>query len=371
MDFKEEQKVPPSEFRKDSFERYVLTADVGGTNSNFAVFGVKDSGVEPIVLLHFSSQDITDFKDPVNASLEHAKKTYDIEIRDACFGVAGPIYEGRQLARLTNLDWDIDVRKLKDSTMLEHMILINDFEAIGFGIDVLPAEHIEELPHSDGSLPPKNPKETKAVIGAGTGLGEGILYYNHSKKGYVPLPSEGGHCDVAARTALQSELVKFLIGHDLCNGAEYPDAEDVVSGRGLVSIFKFLTARERADVPESIVQRLEQSDDKAATIAQISSEGDPACKESMRLFFELYGQEAVSLALKTKSLGGLYIAGGIAAKNLEALKQGDFMKAFDAAKGPKHPLHELVTQVPVFIVTDYDVSLYGAANAAANFIDIY
>ncbi|MFC1753301.1 glucokinase [Thermoproteota archaeon] len=372
MDFKETIMIKPADFKRKVFKKFVLTADVGGTNTDFAVFGVDAKKTVVLIFkLHFISQALQAFKDAIDMTLEYSKKDYKIEITDACFGVAGPLFEDRQLGDMTNIEWDIDTRILKKETALKNIILLNDLEAIGFGIEVLPEEDIEELAHTDDSTPEPQPKETKVVIAAGTGLGESIIPYNHCKKNHIPIPSEGGNSDMVARTDFQREMVKYLIEHKLCHMSFYPDWEEVLSGRGIENMFRFLVDTKKVKTDKKVKDKINDSDDKAATIAEFAKQGDKACGRTMDLFFELLGQAASSLALTTKSIGGLYIAGGIATEDIGLLKKSNFMEAFDATRAPNHPLHSVIMKTPIFIIKNDDIGLYGAANAAAHYQDMF
>jgi glucokinase len=206
-----------------------------------------------------------------------------------------------------------------------------------------------------------------AVIGAGTGLGEGFLIQQNGD--YRVFSTEGGHTDFSPRTGLEFQLLQYLREkYDI----QRISVERVVSGQGIVAIYQFLRDRQIAPESPEIGQviktweqetgRSEKSVDPAAVIAKAALENrDRLCEQTMQLFVDAYGTEAGNLALKLLPYGGLYVAGGIAAKNLELIKEGQFLRAF-SQKGRVSPLLE---RVPVHIVLNPQVGLIGAAICAS------
>ncbi|MFQ5474293.1 MAG: glucokinase [Candidatus Nanoarchaeia archaeon] len=357
--------IADASFDSKNFDSFILTGDIGGTNTRFAVFAEKGCELVLVMKTHFRSKELSSLSDAINKTLKYAKDNYNMDVSRACFGCAGMLYEQRQIARFTNLDWHIDVSQIKEKTMLQEVRLLNDFTANSYGVPLLNEEDIITVPHSDGSTPEPGKNETKALIGAGTGLGMSLLAFGLTK-GYVPLPSEGGHTDFPPRDKLQRDLVDFLILHGLCNGADFPGWEDVCSGRGIINIFKFLTMTGRTEADHELLDELEKTESKSGFISRSE---EKACKDTMTLFAKILGQAAASCALSSKALGGIYIAGGIAQKNIDLIKDGGMMEAFDATKSPDHPLHEFIKKVPVFIISNPDLAHYGAANLLTSYSD--
>ncbi|HEY9699008.1 MAG TPA: glucokinase [Trichocoleus sp.] len=276
----------------------------------------------------------------------------------ACFSIAGPVVNNTCV--LTNLSWTLDAKRLERDLSLAHVSLINDFVAVGRGIEGLQPEDLITLqagePQADAPI---------AVIGAGTGLGQGFLLRQGDR--YQVFPTEGGHSDFAPRSELEFHLLKYLRDK---HGLSRISVERVVSGMGIVAIYQFL--RDRQTYPESpeIAQAIRtweqeagrsKSVDPGAVIAQAAAAGkDTLCQETMQLFVEAYGAEAGNLALKLLPFGGLYVAGGVAAKNVPLLQSGAFLQAM-RDKGRMRPLME---RVPVHIVVNQRIGLIGAALTA-------
>lgn len=271
----------------------------------------------------------------------------DIKVDSACFGVAGPV-QGRT-AHITNLPWCIDADAIAQRFGIANVALINDFQAVAYGIDALGSKDLLTL--QSGQALENGPR---AVIGAGTGLGEGYLVWQDDR--YVALPSEGSHADFAPADELQVELWRWL-------GERYGHVswERVVSGPGLESIYRFL--RERGELPESnLLAEMMRAGDAAAAISDFAlNHRDPLASAALDLFVSVYGAEAGNLALKILARGGVYVAGGIAPKIIERLKEGAFMRAF-LAKGR---FAELLATLPVVVVLNPEVGLLGAQQVAS------
>ncbi len=264
----------------------------------------------------------------------------------ACFGVAGPVRGAT--AQITNLPWRIDAGEIATRFAIPHVSLINDFQAVAYGIEALAAADLLTL--QAGQPQPQGPR---AVIGAGTGLGEGYLVWQGEH--YQALPSEGSHADFAPADEIQAELWRWLApryGH--------VSWERVVSGPGLADIYGFL--RERGELPESpqLAAALQSGDPSAAISEYALQHGDALAGAALDLFVAAYGAEAGNLALKILATGGLYVAGGIAPKIAERMQTGGFLRAF-LAKGR---FAGLLATIPVQVVLNPQVGLLGAERMA-------
>ncbi|MBF2026115.1 MAG: glucokinase [Oscillatoriales cyanobacterium C42_A2020_001] len=281
----------------------------------------------------------------------------------ACFGIAGPVINNT--SKLTNLGWLLEADALKKELKIPFIRLINDFAAVGYGVLCLQPDDIYTLRAGE-----PDPQGTIAIIGAGTGLGQGYV---------VPYPggcrvfaTEGGHCDFAAQTELEVQLWRYLKEHF---NLERISTERVVSGIGIHSVYSFMRSRgiceESPDVAEAyqIWQQEAGKEEKTVDLAAVISkhaiaESDYLCTETMNLFIRAYGAEAGNLALKLLPYGGVYIAGGIAAKNLPLLQRGDFLAAFNH----KGRVSSAINRIPVHVVLNPRVGLIGSALCAAQLI---
>ncbi len=265
----------------------------------------------------------------------------------AAFGIAGPIVDDRVEA--TNLPWVIEKRKL-ESLLGCPVALLNDLESTAHGVPLLSGRELVEL--NEGEEVPGAPR---ALIAAGTGLGEGYMIHDPGSGRYVPCASEGGHSDFAARDPEEFALLEHL-KEDLGRVS----VERVVSGMGIVSIFEYLVSTGRYDVPPKLAEAAAGPDGAAAISAAALAGTSPVCVDTMRRFVSSYGAEAGNLALKIMSLGGLYVGGGIAPKILPLMREGTFMRSF-ADKGR---FETLMQRIPVRVILNERTALLGAASVA-------
>jgi glucokinase len=347
----------------------LLAGDIGGTKTILRLVASEATDSQPLPTLKtlyeatYSSREFPDlvpmvrrFREATTAEIGEAPLP-----EGACFGIAGPVVN--HVSKLTNLSWSLEADRLAQELAIAQVSLINDFAAIGYGVLGLTAADLHTL--QPGKLDLTAPI---AVIGAGTGLGEGFLV--PGAKGYRVFPSEGGHVDFAPRSELEFQMTRYL--QEKFN-TDRVSVERVVSGMGIVGIYQFLRDRHISNESPEVYEiykkwqheigQDEKTIDLAAVISQYAqAQGDYLCQETMKLFVKAYGAEAGNLALKLLPYGGLYIAGGIAAKNLSLIERGGFLQAF-LQKGRVSPLLE---DVPVHVILNPRVGLIGAALYAAN-----
>lgn len=261
-----------------------------------------------------------------------------ISVVAAAVGVAGPVMAGR--ARLTNVPWDISVQEIEARCATPRVALLNDLQAMAASVDVLHEDELDVL-----QVGIADPEGSAAVIAAGTGLGEAFL--RRAGKRWQPIPSEGGHADFAARTDDEMRLVEMLRRE-----RGRAEVEQVVSGPGLVNLFRFT----HAATPCPVVSTL----DAAAVSHAALQRQCPACVHALDMFVAAYGAEAGNLALRGLATSGVFIGGGIAPRIREALRAGGFMQAFV----DKAPMHTLLARVPVKVILNPDTGLLGAAVTA-------
>ncbi|MBD3883105.1 glucokinase [Phormidium tenue FACHB-886] len=344
----------------------LLAGDTGGTKTILRLVEAqpteKDVKLKTLYEERYVSAEFSSLTPMVQRFLREA--TAELEQtptpQKGCFSIAGPVVNNT--CHLTNLSWLLDGAELQHDLNLTKVSLLNDFAAVGYGIAGLDATDIRTLqigePQADAPI---------AVIGAGTGLGQGFLIREGGS--YRVYGTEGGHTDFAPRNELEFQLLKYLRDKMTLTRVS---VERVVSGMGIAAIYQFLRDRQIASETPAVAEAIrtwereaglsEKSVDPAAVIATAAAESsDPLCKKTMETFVELYGAEAGNLALKLLPYGGLYIAGGVAAKNLPLLESGIFLHAM-TDKGRMRPLME---RIPVHVILNQKVGLIGAALYAA------
>jgi glucokinase len=268
------------------------------------------------------------------------------KVTAACFGVPGPVRDGR--LRLTNLPWTLDSRELSLGLGITHVFLINDLEANGYGVAELTASQIYTLSEGDPSQ-----IGNRALIAAGTGLGEALLIWNG--RSHTPLSLRGRPRRLRARATRMRSTCSASSSRSTTAASAI---ERVVSGMGLTNIYEFL--REVRGMSTSLNWLAERiaADDPNAVITELAlAAKSEICEKALDMFVSAYGAEAGNLALKLLSVGGVYIGGGIAPRILEKLKDGTFMKAFT----DKGRLSQLLVNMPVRVILDSRAALMGAA----------
>jgi len=317
----------------------ILAGDVGGTKVHLALYDFTDGRLQHTRDEKFPAKEYSGLEEIVKEFLGSDTVTA------ACFGVPGPVRDGR--LRLTNLPWTLDSRELAAGLGVSHVFLINDLEANGYGIAELTSQQIYTLSEGDS-----NQVGNRALIAAGTGLGEGYLVWNGRM--HVPYPSEGGHTDYAPRNEDEIDLLRFL--KQKYNGRI--SFERVVSGMGLTNIYEFLRDVRGIEEPVWLAEKIAATADPNSVITEMGlSAKAEICAKALDMFISAYGAEAGNLALKVLSVGGLYVGGGIAPRILEKLKDGTFMKAFT----DKGRLSQLLINMPVRVILDSRAALLGAA----------
>jgi glucokinase len=317
----------------------ILAGDVGGTKVDLGLYEFTNGKLKPTRDKVYKAKDYPGLEVIVKEFLGADKVTA------ACFGVPGPVRYGR--LRLTNLPWTLDSRELSAGLDIQHVFLINDLEANGYGVAELAPDQIYTLSEGDASQ-----IGNRALIAAGTGLGEGLLIWNG--RSHIPYPSEGGHTDYAPRNEDEIDLLRFL--KEKYNGRV--SFERVVAGMGLTSIYEFLREVRGMEEPAWLAKKIVDVGDPNAVITEMAlSAKSEICEKALDMFVSAYGAESGNLALKVLSVGGLYVGGGIAPRIIEKLKDGTFMKAFT----DKGRLSQLLINMPVRIILEPRAAQLGAA----------
>ncbi len=323
----------------------ILAGDVGGTKVDLALYSFEQGNLKAVTEKRYHAPSYQSLEEVVIEFLQEAKPAEDITA--ACFGVPGPVRNGR--LKLTNLPWSLDTRELSLGLKIDHLFLINDLEANGYGIPELPADKIYTLSAGDPSV-----VGNRGLIAAGTGLGEAVLVWDGKR--YMPLASEGGHTDFAPRTEEEINLLRYL-WRTLKGRVSY---ERVVSGIGIANVYAFLRDEKGISEPAWLKERM-ATEDPNAVIGELAESGESElCAHTMEMVISAYGAEAGNLALKILAVGGIYIGGGIAPKVLNMMRQGSFMQAFM----DKGRMSALLEQMPVHIILESRAALIGAASYA-------
>lgn len=332
----------------------LLAGDVGGTKTLLGIFRSGDPRPEPEHVESFVTLDYPGLEPMVRGFLR-GRDIEPADIEAACFGVAGAVTD--QVARLTNVPWRISGGDLKASLGFQRARLLNDLEALAYGVTTLAPSELCVLQQGTPS-----PGGNAAVVAAGTGLGEAILLNVDGR--LVPGESEGGHADFGARTPRELDLVR-----ELTRIFGRASVEHVLSGPGIVNLYQFTHDAFRSGgrlaansiAPARLCDAVGEVEEAAELPARISTAAAerscPRCVEAMDLFVSAYGAEAGNVALRAVATAGVFVGGGIAPKILPALQSGLFLDAFLA----KAPMEDLVASIPVSVILHEETGLLGAA----------
>ena len=347
---------PPMSSSRTNYDLVVLAGDIGGTNANLALIGKKGGTFTLIFDRHYKTREeasMTSALERFLAEAGGAAPAWKPEL--CCISGAGPVRNGGIV--MTNAPWSIDGHEIEGAFSLPTLV-INDFTAVSYGVLLLDSrnpDQIRRLAHTDGSDPEPRPGP-RLVIGAGTGLGLGYVVKVHDRT--EAFPSEGGHVTLPVYDATTRDFQAWLearLGF-------VPGAEAAVSGMGIANIHEFLAPRRGGGAVSAEILALPEGERPARISAAAGT--DPICTETMEIFVKLYARVAADAAAVFLPAGGIFLAGGIAAKNEARFIEGDrFMAMFE--RNYREHIRTILASTPVMIVKDYAISLYGAANAAA------
>jgi len=319
----------------------VIAADIGGTKTNLGRF-VSDGGK---MLLKeeatYPSSDYGSFSEIVKDFI----KKHSLELPDVLsIGVAGPVLQGK--CKMTNLSWYLDVEQLQEELGIARVELINDLEATSYGLAEINEGYLATIyegnPNIGGNV---------AVLAPGTGLGEAGLFWDG--EALRPFPTEGGHSEFSPRNSLEIEFYEYLSSmYDIVSW------ETVVSGPGILDMYRFLRDVKKHPEPAWLTQKFEDDDDPSSVISHAAMrELDPTCSRTMELFVNFMAREATNLALKLKATGGILLGGGIPPKIFSLMNKDKFHRSFIVSD----KMEDLLKDIPIYLILNSKTALLGAA----------
>lgn len=320
---------------------YILAADVGGTKTNIGIFEIEQGRRKPLAEANIPSQNFASFEELLLDFL--AGMNYSID--RACFGVAGPVREGR--VQLTNLPWLLDSEKLRKTLNAKKVCLINDVEALAHSVPELNEEDIHIVKKG---ISVKN--GTIGVVAPGTGLGMAFLVWNGSQ--YISCPSEGGHARFSPNSRLTVELLEYMMEKGL-----HVSFESICSGKGIPYIYDFLKKQKGLTEPDWLKERLDKAQDQAPLIfdaAQDKSSNSLLCRATLELFVEILSDVCWNFALTVMATGGMYLGGGIPLRIIDFLQDKNFISRFEC----KGNMSYLMENMPFKIILNPKAPLIGA-----------
>jgi len=326
--------------RRDSTT--VLAGDIGGTKTNLGLFVKGERRPKPKVTETYASRDAPDLEHII----ERFMGRHRVDINSACFGIAGPVVNGK--SKTTNLPWVVSEDKIKNRFKWSRVSLVNDLTATAYAVPLMSSRELFSLNKARVRR-----AQTLALVAPGTGLGEALLIFQNGH--YVPISSEGGHVDFAPTNEEEIALWQYL--HRLWG---HVSVERVLSGPGLVNIYSWLKETARYREPAFLAGMMRETDPAKAITQGAMAYKNPMCVKALNIFVAIFGAVAGNLALTGMTTGGVYLGGGISPKILPKLKEGLFMKAFT----DKGRFKTLLENIPVRVILNDKAALLGAAHHA-------
>lgn len=323
----------------------ILAGDIGGTKTRLAVVDPERGPREPVATETIRSASYDSLEEMVTKFLQDK----DEVVEAACFGVAGPVLDGK--AKVTNLVWEVDGASLSRSCGIGQVLLVNDLVATASAIPHLQPDELHVLNEAT-----PDPIGTIAVLAPGTGLGEAYLVWDGHR--HRPQASEGGHCSFAPRDQTEIDLLRFL-----ARRFDHISYERVCSGSGIQNLYAFFRERDPEEELPDVAAAIDAAGDPTPIIVESATrENDPSpvCRRTVRLFVSILGGEAGNLALKLLSTGGVYLGGGIPPRILPLLDKPLFLSTYTH----KGRFGQLTRSIPVWVILRPDAALIGAAAEA-------
>jgi glucokinase len=296
-----------------------LMADIGATTTRCALVDDKGDELAPEI---FENVDFAGLPGLLRVYLDH-RRASDRPTR-AVLAVAAPI-TGDEV-QMTNIGWHFSQRELKETLGLKRLTIVNDFAAIAWALPLLTPADVVTIGGGDSV-----PRATLAALGPGSGLGVSALV--PATDGWAAMTGEGGHVAMPAMTREEDDVIARLreryAGH--CS------AERVLSGPGLVNLY--VTLAEIAGRGQPTVT--------PEDVTNLAKQGEPLARKTLGMFFAMLGTVAGNLAVTTGARGGIYIAGGVVPRVVDALRKSEFRARFEN----KGRYRQYLAAIPTHVIT--------------------
>jgi glucokinase len=275
--------------------------------------------------------------------VEQFLEKHPASVVSACFGIAGPVIDGR--CKTTNLPWEVSEAALKRRFKWSRVRLINDLVATSHAIQFLRGKELYNLNGKKGRA-----GANIALVAPGTGLGMALLVFHGGR--YISVSSEGGHVGFSPSNEEEVSLWRYL---RQCYGRV--SVERILSGPGLTNIYGWLRESRSYQEPAWLKELFETIDPARVITEHALSGKDPLCGEALDVFVAILGATAGNLALTCMATGGIFLGGGIPPKILPFLEKPNFLESF-ADKGR---FSDFVRRIPVRVILNDRAALLGAA----------
>jgi glucokinase len=322
----------------------LLAADIGGTKSSIGIFEVAEDET-PVLLISMQADTkaIGDFNETINSVLAYLSENYGITVSNACIAAPGVATKNKDYSKVHGM-FDIRTSELLEKTLLKRAIIVNDLFVVGHGLDSIDQTQIIRLYGEESEKKDKN--NIRAIISAGSGIGSSMVTWDSEKKRYITHPGEAGMVTFAPTDQLEYQLAIHTRNFYGRNDTYWAN---LASGSGITRIYSMFKLMGKYD--DSL-----HLDDHDPIVILKHSKNDELCTATTDLFFKLFGRFARNYVWTTLPYGGLYIVGSVAAKNPELFVE-NFVASYEDPQ-----FYSYLKEIPVYLVKDSNVGLYGAVN---------
>jgi len=351
------------------YKENLMVCIVRGTQTKIAVIGIKAKGFDLIFDLDYQTAHVRNLSELIIKTIDVAKENANIKIKKAVIAAAGPVSRTRVKVNLTRTELRIIKEDLLERTGLKEMWLMNDYEAISYGIDLLNRQtDLIKIPHIDEELASIDTREcTIAVIGSERGLGMAIGRYDSNTKLHASIPSEGGHIEFCAGTELENNFQKYL-QKGMKNKKALPGYEMILCNKGLSTLYDFIVSQKAySNKTARMITRLK--DDEKLEAIQANYHLIKACRITLDQYMIFYARACKAIALMSQCYSGLYITDMLVLRNTKSLEEKNkLLKVFMTEFENTETRNEVLRKIPVFLITNKKTALLGCYNYVSRFI---
>lgn len=327
----------------------IIAGDIGGTKARIGLFERRAGRVELLTYQDFASRDFSKLEEILLEFLNNNRSRYSGRIEAACFGLPGPVVDGR--VKVTNLPWEVVQSEVGDLIGVPKIKLVNDLVSTAAAIPTFEPESLELVYDGKGA---SDKAGSCAVVAPGTGLGHSLI---HREAGWsVLLASECQHANFAPSNDMEMDLLRYLQKRLV-----HVSIESILSGPGIVNVYSFLRDLGRFETTAEDASEGEMQISASVIAGQALSARSELAVATLELFCHILGAHCSNIGLTYLSKGGIYLGGGIPPKIAPFIKGGKFLEGYFK----KGKLLEHVEATPVYIIKDDRAALYGSAAIAA------
>lgn len=319
---------------------YIFACEVGKAEVNSGLFALMNGKSVLKDEYTAATDEIKDFTAYAASLIARIKHQRNVTINKACFAVPGNTNEQKDFIQAPHLPWAVDGKAIGRATDIACPLVVNDFECIGFGVQAIDQKDVIVLHQG-------KPREhgTRAIIGAGAGLGSGLMLWDAQVKNYMPSPLSYSFVDFCPASEFELTFSRYLQE----TTGSHSWGKVLGSSGGIVSLYNFLNKCKPCKRAHKVFQ----------DYVEVFESSDEYCKKAVSLYMQWYARLVRTVAYAQLPHNGVYIVNTVAQRFPHLFTHSSFMK--DYFKTDNDYLHNYLKEIPVYLVTHPKVQLYGAA----------